>query len=152
MGKREKSRKKTPPRPTVGAPDVVLSAIALVLLAGLRMVAGPCVHADGSVAACAMAGRVLMGLGIVSVLLSVMRLLAADLTTKRSFDFLLLIVGVAVAVAPGTALTLCAEADMPCRAVMLPFARVVGVALGLAAVACEATVDHEVPTGRKRRR
>lgn len=151
MGKREKSRKKAAPRPKAGAMDVVLAIVAGVLVLGLRTVAGACTHADGSVAACSTAGHVLVGLGFAAVALSLMRLLSADLATKRSFDLLILIVGVAVAALPGTALALCAEADMQCRAIMLPFARVMGVALGIVAVACEATVDHEVPTGRKRR-
>jgi hypothetical protein len=88
----------------------------------------------------------------VAVGLVVLRQLGADTRTKRSFDFLLLIVGVLYAVLPGNVLGLCSGASMVCHVVMLPFARVMGVALGLAAVACEAAVDQEVVTGRKRRR
>jgi len=152
MGKREKSKKKVPSRPQTGPMDVVLSVVAALVPVGLRTVATPCAHADGSAAACAMAGHVLLGLGFVALALAVLRLWSADLATKRSFDLLLLIVGVIVAVLPGTTLALCTDAGMSCRAIMLPFARIVGVALGLSAVACEATVDHEVPTGRRRRR
>ena len=152
MGKREKSKKKVPPRPKTGPLDVVLSVVAALVMVGLRTVAAPCVHADGSAADCATAGHVLLGLGFVALALAVLRLLSADLATKRSFDLLLLIVGVLVAVLPGNTLALCADAGMSCRTVMLPFARIVGVVLSVAAVACEATVDHEVPTGRRRRR
>lgn len=151
MGKREKSRKKTAPRPTLGAMDLVLVVVALLMVTGFRTVAGSCAHAGGEAHACAMAGRVLMVLGFVGAALALLRTLSADLATKRSFDLLILIVGVLVAVLPGTTLTLCAEAGMTCRTIMAPFARVAGVVLGLVAIACEATVDHEVPTGRRRR-
>lgn len=154
MGKNSKSKKrtKTPPRPHTGALDVVLSVVAILLLTGARTIAGPCSHADGSVAACATAGRVLTGLGFVAVGLAVVRLFGADKATKRSFDLLLAVVGVLVAVLPGTALALCAEASMQCRTLMLPFVRVAGVALVLMALLCEFTCDHEESTGRKRRR
>ena len=152
MGKREKSRKKTPPRPQTGPLDIVLTVVAALVIVGLRTVAAPCAHTDGSVAGCTTAGHVLFGLGFAAVALAAMRLMAADLATKRSFDLLLLIVGVLVVFLPGNTLALCADASMRCRVVMLPFARIVGVALAVAAVACEATVDHEIPTGRRRRR
>lgn len=147
-----KKKQKVAPRPQTGVMDVALTVVAGLYLAGLRMVARPCAHADGSVPACRLAGTVLLGLAGVALVLVVMRLLGADTRTKRSFDLLLLVVGVLIAVLPGNVLGLCDDATMVCHTVMLPFARVMGVALGLAAVACEATVDQEVPTGRKRRR
>ena len=147
-----KKKQKVAPRPETGAMDVVVTVVAGLYLAGLRMFAHPCTHADGSVPACRLAGTVLLGLAAVAVCLVVLRLLGADTRTKRSFDLLLLIVGVLIAVLPGNALGLCPDASMVCHTVMLPFARVMGVALGLAAVAGEATVDQEVPTGRRRRR
>ena len=147
-----KKKQKVAPRPQTGVMDVVLTVVAVLYLAGLRMVARPCTHADGSVPGCRLAGTVLLGLAGVALVLVVMRLLGADTRTKRSFDLLLLVVGVLIAVLPGNVLGLCDDATMACHTVMLPFARVMGVALGLAAVACEATVDQEVPTGRKRRR
>ena len=151
MSKKRKQQKQ-PPRPPVGVPDIVLSLIPALFLAGLRTIAGPCVHEDGTAAACTSTGTVLTALAVGSLVLVLMRLLAADLRTKRSFDLLLTIAGVAIAVLPGTVLTLCMMATMRCHTIMLPFARVVGVALVLCALACEFTVDHEVPTGRKRRR
>ena len=150
MGKKKKQ--KVAPRPQTGAMDVVLAAVSIINLAGLRMFVQPCTHADGSEPACRLTATVLLVLAVVAVGLVVLRQLGADTRTKRSFDFLLLIVGVLYAVLPGNVLGLCSDASMVCHVVMLPFARVVGVALGLAAVACEATVDQEVVTGRKRRR
>lgn len=150
MGKNKKNR--TPERPKTGAMDAVLAAVAVLLLVGLRTFAGPCVHEDGSAAGCTMAGHVLFGLAILAVGLCVLRLLAADLRTRRVFDLLLFINGILVAALPGTALTLCMMTTMRCHTIMTPFARVMGVALMVAAIACELTVDHDVPTGRKRRR
>jgi methionine aminopeptidase type I len=72
--------------------------------------------------------------------------------TKRSFDLLLVIAGVVVAVLPGNVVALCADTTMRCNVIMLPFARIAGACMSVAALACELTVDHEIPTGRKRRR
>ena len=151
MSKKSKA-KKVQPRPQTSMLDLVVMVIPTLFVCGLRTFATPCVHDDGSVAVCGATAFVLLGMGVTALVLSLLRMLGADKATKRSFDLLLAIVGVLVAVLPGTTLALCADASMRCRAIILPFARIVGVALGLSAVACEVTVDHEIPTGRKRRR
>ncbi len=150
MGK--KSKQKVQARPAATAYDVAVSVVPAAYLCGIRLFARPCVHADGSAAACAFTGRVLLGLGIAALLLAFMRLTGADKATKRSFDLFLVIVGVLMAALPGTALSLCDDPAMACRAIMLPFSRVMGVVLCLCAIACELVADHEEPTGRKRRR
>lgn len=152
VGKNKKKGKAAqPPRPATTVTDGIFTLLPAALVLGLRTVAAPCVHADGSVAACTTAGHVLFGLAVAALALALMRLLGADLRTRRSFDLLLVLAGIAIALLPGTTLSLCADAAMPCRAIMRPFARVMGVALVVGALACELTVDHEVPTGRKRR-
>lgn len=150
MGK--KSKQKVQARPVTTVYDVVVSVVPAVYLCGIRLFAGPCAHADGSVSTCAFAGHVLLGLGIAALLLAFMRLSGADKATKRSFDLFLVIVGVLMAVLPGTALALCDDPAMACRTIMTPFSRVLGVVLCLCAFACELVADHEEPTGRKRRR
>ena len=152
MGKRERRNKQQPDRPPVGPLDAVLSFAAVISVFGVRTIAAPCVHEDGSAAACLLTGRVLLAIGAVALALSLARLLAADRHTKRSFDFLVAVAGLLVAVLPGTTLALCADTTMRCHTAMLPFARVVGVALIALSIVCELTVDREVPTGRKRRR
>lgn len=155
MGKREREkqqRRKQPPRSPVAAMDVALTLVPVVFLAGIRTFAAPCVHDDGLPATCAMAGHVMLGVALASIILVVMRLLSADQATKRSFDLLLVIAGVVVAVLPGNVVALCADTTMRCNVIMLPFARIAGACMSVAALTCELTVDHEIPTGRKRRR
>lgn len=148
----KKNNRANPPKPPVTPIDGVLLALPVVFVLGVRTVAGPCIHEDGTVGACAMAGTVLTGLGVVAAVLAALRLYGADKRTRRSFDLFLVIAGLAMAILPGNVLQLCMMATMHCRAVMLPFARIMGVALVLLAVACEFTVDRDIPTGRKRRR
>lgn len=150
MGK--KSKQKVPARPKATAYDVAVSVVPAAYLCGIRLFARPCTHADGSVAACAFTGRVLLGLGIAALLLAFMRLTGADKATKRSFDLFLVIVGALMAALPETALALCDDPAMACRAIMTPFSRVMGVVLILCAITCELFADHEESTGRKRRR
>ena len=150
MGK--KNKQKQTERLATGPLDIALSVIPPAYLVGLKTFAGACEHDDGTVAACALTGNILFGAGLVALVLAAMRLLAVDHRTRRSFDLFLLIAGVFIAVSPNTVFSLCMMETMRCRAVMLPFSRIMGVVLGLLAIACEATVDHEVPTGRKRRR
>lgn len=151
MGKNKKGQR-APQRPATGVMDAVIAVVSAVLLVGLRTFAGPCVHEDGSAAGCTMTGHVLVGLAVLALVLCVMRLLAADLRTRRSFDLLVFVCGLLVALLPGNALSLCMMATMRCHTVMLPFARVMGVALMLISLACELTVDRDAPTGRKKRR
>ena len=148
----KKSKQKVQERPKTTAYDVVVSIVPAFYLAGIRSFAGPCMHTEGVVAPCIFTSRVLLGLGIAALLLALMRLMGADKATKRSFDLLLVIVGILIAFLPGNSLALCDAASMTCRAVMLPFSRVVGIALSVCAFVCELVADHEEPTGRKRRR
>jgi len=150
MGKGKK--KKQPPRPQTGAADVLITLVPTALLLSLRTFAGACVHEDGSPIVCATASHVLTGLAIAGILLCCTRILSADKATKRSFDLMLAILGAATAAMPGYMLQLCADTTMRCHTIMLPVARVCGVLLIVGAIICELGVDHEEPTGRKRRR
>ena len=147
-----KSKTKQPPRPATSAADVLMALIPVALLVGFRGFAGACVHEDGSPVVCATAAWVLTGLAVAGILLCCTRVLSADKATKRSFDLLLAIVGLAMAILPGSMLPLCADTTMQCHTIMTPVARVGGAVLIVAAILCELTVDHEEPTGRKRRR
>lgn len=143
MAKTSKKGKKQVARPTAGVPDALVAAIAILFTFGLRSFAGPCVHDDGSAAACTMTGHVLFGLGIASIALSVLRILSADYHTKRSFDLFLVIAGILIALSPGTVLPLCMMETMHCQAIMLPFARIMGGLMAVAALACEFLFDHQ---------
>lgn len=147
-----KKKAKQPPRPKAGVADAVLTVIPIALFLLVRSFAGACVHEDGSPVVCATTAHVLTGLAIAGTVLCCLRILAADRATKRSFDLLLTIAGIAIAAMPGNMLPLCADTTMQCHTLMTPVARVLGVALIVGAILCELTVDHEEPTGRKRRR
>ena len=149
MSKNKKKAPAPPPRPQIQPIDVVVSLVPAAFLAGIRTFAAPC----GVGHVCAMTGHVLLGFGVAALALVFMRLFGADKATKRSFDLILVIVGLLLAFLPGGPLALCAEATMSCRAITLPFARVCGVALALCALGCELTTDHEEHgRGRRRRR
>ena len=152
MGKKNKRSDKRPPRPETTILTIVLTLLPAVFLLGIRTFAGPCVHEDGSASACTTTGHVLLGVGAVALILGMLRLFGADKRTRRCFDLLLVVAGLALAILPGTALPLCMMATMRCRSLMLPFARVMGAAVAIGAFACELTEDHEEPTGRRRRR
>jgi len=152
MSKKSKAAK-VQPRPPASAMDLVITVVPTLFVCGLRTVASPCVHEDGSAAACGTTAFVLLGMGVVALVLALMRLLGADKATKRSFDLLLLVAGVLIAFSPGFVLGLCDDVTMRCHTILLPFARAFGAGLGVCAVLCEATVDHEEPQqGRSRRR
>lgn len=151
MSKKSKA-KKVQPRPQTSMLDLVVMVIPTLFVCGLRTFATPCVHDDGSVAVCGTTAFVLLGMGVTALVLSLLRMLGADKATKRSFDLLLVIAGLLIAFSPSFILELCADASMRCNTIMLPFARVFGAGLAVCAVLCEASVDHEEPTGRKRRR
>ena len=150
MSKNKKKKATTPPpRPQIQPIDVVASLVPAAFLAGIRTFAAPC----GGGHACTMAGHILFGMGVAAMALVLMRLFGADKATKRSFDLILVIVGLLLAFLPGGPLALCTEATMTCRAITLPFARVCGIALALGAFGCELTTDYEERgRGRRRRR
>lgn len=147
-----KKKRKQPSRPAVGAPDVILSMAPVLVVFCLRTFVHACVHEDGSTAPCVVTHHVLMGLGVGLLALALMRLMSADKRTKRSFDFILALGGVLFALLPGTVLPFCDDVTMVCHTIMLPFARIAGALMVVLALVCEFTVDHEEPTGRKRRR
>ncbi len=99
---------------------LLLLIIAAVIAIGSVTVFGPCVHADGSEAACTKTGRAVMIDGCVMAAIAVLILLVR----KPGIRFALFIAALAAAIAgillPGTLMPLCKMETMHCRAVMQP--------------------------------
>ena len=111
--------------------------IGLVLAVGAKTFLHPCIHADGSMAACAGAGDTLFWLSLIlaaaGVLFLCTRGLARTLTAAG-----MVILSAAVALTPGVLQPICEMAQMRCRLVTRPGALVggvIGAGLSLAAFA-----------------
>ena len=106
--------------------SIVVGLLGLFIAIGVKTFLHPCVHADGSEAMCADAGQLIFYLGIA------LALLASGLTwTKGVLRVVcaagLLILSVLLILAPGTLAPVCGMAEMTCRLVTQPAARVTGI-------------------------
>lgn len=128
-------------RPKAGIPDAIIMGIAIIFVVGLKTFAGACVHDDGSAAACEIAAGTLFGLGLVAVVIAIMRIRANDYSSKRSYDIILIVLGLIFALAPGNLLDICTGEYMQCVNVMLPFARIMGCLLAGCSFAFELLFD-----------
>lgn len=108
-------------------PLAIGALLCAFLAIGVLTFAGPCVHADGSQAACAQAGHAVLAASVVSFVLA----LAALMLRNRTITSVLALLGAAGAVfaamAPANVFPLCMMQTMHCWAVMRPFALVVGL-------------------------
>lgn len=99
-------------------PGCVMLVLSLIIAIGSVTFLGPCIHDDGTVGVCYWAGRALLGLGCLLIVLSVLALLSGR---ARPGIYLS---GTAVSavgiLTPGTLIGLCRMSSMHCRAVMQP--------------------------------
>ena len=99
-------------------PGCVIFFLALIITIGSVSFLGPCIHKDGTAGTCFWAGRALLGLGL---LLLVLSLLTVMLRQARTGLYLSIIAaGVLGMLTPGTLIGLCGMSTMRCRAVMQP--------------------------------
>ncbi|MDO5107379.1 MAG: DUF4418 family protein [Coriobacteriaceae bacterium] len=120
--------------PTKAQPRVglILTVLAVLLGAGLLTFAGPCAAQAGEEASsCLWASRALIGVDAVLLIIALVRIFEQDEGERRGLSFASALLGVLIAVMPGTLIALCADPSAPCNAVMRPFALVVGVAVAL---------------------
>lgn len=119
------------PSPPVG---IALTFLSGLLVAGILTFAAPCgVHDDGSVSSCFWAGRAVLGVGIVLLILSVVRIFELDEGERRGLDLGAALIGVLAACLPGVLIDPCMMQSMRCQAIMRPFCMVVGIAIALVA-------------------
>ena len=115
--------------PLVG---IVLSALSAVLVVGILTFAGSCgIHDGGLVSPCFWAGRAMAGVGLVSLLLSVVRVFERDEGERRGLSLSVALLGVLVVAIPGVLIDLCVEPTMRCNAIMRPFCTCLGVAIAV---------------------
>ena len=115
-------------QPVVG---VALLGLSLLLVVGVLTFARPCDAPGGDASSCFWAGRALLGIGVASAVVSLVRVFERDEGERRGLSFSVACLGALVACVPGVLIDLCAEPATRCHAVMQPFAIGVGIAMAL---------------------
>ena len=111
---------------------VLLTVLAILLIAGTATFAGPCSDLDGHDAmSCLWASRAALGIGAVTAILAIVRIFETDEGERRGLSLSCGLLGFLMAATPGFIISLCADPTMPCNAVMRPFVLVVGIAIGV---------------------
>ena len=122
-------REKPKARPAAG---LVLTALAVLLIAGVATFAGPCEVPDGQQAtSCLWASRAVIAIGVVVAVLAIVRIFETDEGERRGLSFSCGLLGFLIAAVPGPVIGLCADPSLHCNAVMRPFVLCVGLAIGL---------------------
>ncbi|MDO4798762.1 MAG: DUF4418 family protein [Coriobacteriales bacterium] len=111
---------------------IILAVLSVLLLVGVGGFAGPCGAHNGAMpATCQWAARAVLGVGVVSAVLSLVRIFERDEGERRGLSLSVALLGVLVAVLPGVLIDLCADPAMRCVVLMRPFCVAVGVAIAL---------------------
>lgn len=114
------------------ATGIILTVLAVVLIAGLMTFAGPCgVHEDGSHGSCFWAFRAMLGMGVVLAIISIVRIFETDEGERRGLSLSAALIGALIAVTPGYLIDLCMMTTMQCHTIMRPFAMCIGGAVFL---------------------
>ena len=100
--------------------SVALLVLALILVIGELTFLSPCIHADGSEATCAGAGRAVLIIASLLAGLSAMLLVARRSGFRCALFLAVLFFAAVGAASPGTIFPLCRMDTMRCRAVMQP--------------------------------
>ena len=104
----------------------IQAAIPILLIGGVLNFAGPCVHDDGSIPACAQASWGIIGGGVFLLGAALAQLVVETRVARIVCAILCAALGVFIILAPGTIMPLCMMETMQCQAVMKPFAQVCG--------------------------
>lgn len=112
---------------------LLLTALTIVLLIGVATFAGPCdERMAGQVEmSCHWASRAVLGVGVVTAVLAIVRIFETDEGERRGLSLACGLLGFLVAVIPGPIIGLCADSAMHCNVAMRPFTLVVGAAIGV---------------------
>lgn len=103
--------------------------VAALLTIGVLTFAGPCVHEDGSLAACHGAANAVLYAGVAGCIAALASLLAGNPKVSGACALVVACCGVFAVAAPGTLFSMCMMQTMRCWTVMRPFALVCGVVL-----------------------
>ena len=112
----------------------VTAALALLLAAGVLTFAGPCVHEDGSTAACSAASQAILAAAIASFIAAVVSLLLGSRRAQGALSLVAALAGAFAVAIPGGLFGLCMMQTMRCWTAMRPFAMVVGALICLCGI------------------
>ncbi|MDO4890973.1 MAG: DUF4418 family protein [Coriobacteriaceae bacterium] len=115
--------------------NVALLAGSALLIVGLFSFAGPCSHDDGSLSTCFNSATGIGGAALFLAGVAIFGLFDVTPTVRIILGVLGLALGLFVAFAPGNLLPLCMMETMQCRAVMQPFALLLGIVLAVLSAA-----------------
>lgn len=113
---------------------VAAFVLAALLVVGVATFAGPCIHEDGTEAACHAASRAVLVVGAVACVSTLASLIVRSSKASGACALVAACCGAFAAIAPSTLLGLCMMQTMRCWTVMRPFAMVCGAVLLLCAV------------------
>lgn len=120
----------------VGITDILLLAIGIVFLIGIKTFFKPCgPKDDGSWMSCHWAGNAVAAMAAVLVVIAVIHLIVADSKIKMGLACAMLPVAVVAALIPGHVIGLCMMDTMRCHAVMTPATILLAVVIAVVAVA-----------------
>lgn len=114
---------------------VTTAVLAALLVVGVLTFAGPCMHEDGSRAACFTASRAILAAAIVSLVMAVAALFLKNRRVQSVFACVSALAGAVAAASPGGLFGLCMVQTMHCWTAMRPFAMVAGALVCVCGVA-----------------
>ena len=119
-------------KPAVG---LILTALAVFLIVGVATFAGACGgHGGQGEPSCQWASRAVLGVGVVTAILAIVRVFETDEGERRGLSLSCGLLGFLVAAIPGPIISLCADSAMHCNTVMRPFVLVIGIAVGVTGI------------------
>ena len=127
---------------------VILLVLAALTAVGSVTFLGPCVHADGSEAPCAAAGRAVLADGIVLAVLALLLLVVKAPKARTALFILAAFTALVGILLPGTLFPICKMDTMHCRMVMRP-AMIILFAVSLLVSVCGLAADK---AGRRKGR
>jgi len=114
---------------------LLLAAAGAVLALGVLTFAGPCVHDDGSAAACAAAAHAVLAAGIIALIAGFAGAVTRGIQIQTIASIVGIAAGIFATVAPGGLFPLCMMQTMRCWTMMRPFSLVLGVVVAVAGAA-----------------
>ena len=106
---------------TVGISDLLLLAVSLVFLIGIRTFFSSCgPKEDGTWMTCHWAGQAVTGIAAVLLVICVIRLFVKDSGIKQGLSLSVIPAALLSAILPGNLIGLCMMDTMRCRSVMRP--------------------------------
>ena len=115
--------------------DIATLALSALYLTGTLTFLQPCAaHDDGSWMNCHWAGRVLVCIGVLLVLLAILKCIVGAPGMKRGLALATAPVALLAILVPGPVISLCMMDTMRCRAVMRPGALVFGILIAAASL------------------